>query len=120
VMEIANTFPTEAEFQQMFQMQTLYFEYWFQQGEAVSKSDPTALKNHTQITPLMKLAAEWLGEKRNWSNPEILRDAAPCPMCQTLVSSLAYFCPNCSRQIRELPPELARIGEAKPLTGARA
>ena len=117
VIEIANTVPTGAELNEMLRMQTAYFEYWFNTGEAIQRGDKASIENYGRHTPEMILAAEWLGEVRNWSNPSVSRNLDPCPWCQTLISTVAVFCPNCSRQVREIPAELAALS-GKPAPSA--
>ncbi len=109
VIEIANTVPSASELNHMLAVQTAYFEYWFNTGEAIQRGDKSSIENYGRHTPEMILAAEWLGEVRNWSNPSMARNLDPCPWCQTLISTLAIFCPNCAKQVRQVPPELAAL-----------
>ncbi len=129
VGEISNSVPSVAEMSGLMTQQTSYFEYWFLQGEAIAKQDEGTIKVHgSQITPMMRLAADWLGEKRNWSDPKIARDAVSCPFCKVSIPGDAFVCANCGKTVKELTPELARLAmggaqtqqpPSAPLVGAK-
>lgn len=104
VIKIANTSPSRDELRQMETQQSLYMAHFFSEGERLHREAHT-----DQITEMMRLAAEYLGEKRIWSDPAIARDAAPCPLCTTMVPNLAFICPSCQHVIREIPPELIKL-----------
>jgi hypothetical protein len=106
IMEIAGPVPTKAEQQQMEQAQTLYFNFRFSEGERLYRENKWG-----EITDVMRLAAEWLGHKTVWSSTDIADTSEPCPFCTTVVPKLAIVCPTCQRQIREIPPELAKLAK---------
>lgn len=121
VGEIINATPSRDELLALRAQQVLYFNYWFLQGEAISNGQENAIKAHgSMITDLMILAADWLGERRKWSNPEIARDAKPCPFCQELISELAIVCPNCSREVQAIPDHLRNLGSQRAPSPAPA
>jgi hypothetical protein len=99
--------PNPGELQQMIAQQTAYFEYLFSEGERLD-----AQKEWKEITDTMKLAADWLGHARTWSHRAIARDSSPCPLCTEIIPNAAAVCPRCHQQIRELPPEIARLNAA--------
>lgn len=104
VMLIANTSPNRDELRQMESQQALYMAHFFSEGERLHRE-----AHSDQITEMMRLSAEYLGEKRIWSDPAIARDAAPCPLCTTMVPNLAFICPACQYVIRAIPPELIKL-----------
>ncbi|MEY4299378.1 MAG: hypothetical protein RIR25_614 [Verrucomicrobiota bacterium] len=99
--------PSLSELRQMTEMQTLYFEFLFSEGERYHKQS-----DWNNITGAMRLAAEWLGYSRVWSNRAIARDSTPCPFCTTMISSSALVCPQCTRVVRAIPPGLAALQSA--------
>ncbi len=122
VIQIIGTVPTQKELKQMETQQAAYFEYWFSQGEGLFRGDPTTVNNYKTYTTEMRLAAEWLGRPRPWSDPRIAADSENCPWCTTVISNQAIFCPNCRKQVREIPAHLAALTEAseKPVVGQKA
>lgn len=107
VMVIANTSPTMnvgGEYQQMETQQALYMAHFFSEGERLHRE-----AHSDQITEMMRLAAEYLGEKRIWSDPAIARDAIKCPLCTTMVPAMAFICPACQHVIREIPADLIKL-----------
>ncbi len=104
VMKIANTSPSSDELRQMESQQALYMAHFFSEGERLHRE-----AHSDQITDMMRLSAEYLGEKRIWSDPAIARDSAPCPLCTTMVPNLAFICPACQHVIREIPAELIKF-----------
>jgi hypothetical protein len=100
---------TVQEVEQMTEMQTMYFEYLFTEGERFHKQS-----NWKEITPTMRLAAEWLGHEREWSHRAIARDSGPCPFCQAMIPNIAIVCGSCRRQVRETPAHLAHLDKLRP------
>lgn len=109
IIEIVNSAPTQAEIAKMNKMQTLYFSFLFNEAEKIFRGDKTALGAWTDIIPNMRLAADWLGEKRVWSDPEAIRNLEPCPVCKSLIQKEVYRCPSCQTVLRALPAELAKL-----------
>ena len=106
VMEIANTSPTQDERESMETAQTLYFEFLFSEGERLYREN-----KFTDITDTMRLAAEWIGQKRPWSDAGVARSSNPCPFCTEIISDMAIVCPRCQRQVKEIPPALAKLSK---------
>ena len=109
VMRIVGTVPTQREMRQMEEQQGAYFEYWFGQGEGLFRGDPTTVNNYKTYTTEMRLAAEWLGRSRPWSDPRAAAETESCPFCTSIISRIAIFCPQCNRQVREIPAHLAAL-----------
>jgi hypothetical protein len=109
--EDTGTLPGAAvdEVQRMTEMQTLYFEYLFTEGERLHKQN-----NWKEITSTMRLAAEWLGFEREWSHRAIARDSGPCPWCQSIIPNIAIVCGTCGKQVRETPANLAHLERLRP------
>lgn len=106
IIEIANTFPTKAEFERMFEMQTLYFEWGYQRGEQLHREN-----NWKEITGAMKLGALWLRREPIWANPAQVSEMVACPLCKGMIDPTASVCIHCSRTIRALPKELAALNQ---------
>ena len=92
------------EYDQLVQQQTSYFEYWFGQGELLHDQ-----KKFDQISPIMRLAADWLGHRRPWTNKDWVVENVACPFCTELVPEEALFCPRCRNQIKLIPPDRADL-----------
>lgn len=109
----------QEEYQQLITQQTAYFEYWFSQAELVHARDPQSLQAHGQITETMRLAADWLGHRRPWTNKDYVLENEPCPLCTALVPKTAVVCPTCHNQIREMPAHIAALqgGAPRPAVG---
>jgi hypothetical protein len=76
----------------------------------IAARDLATLKNDgDSITPVMRLAAEWLGHKRPWTETDYVLDNVQCPLCTALVPQTAIICPSCRHQIKAMPPELAAL-----------
>jgi hypothetical protein len=102
----------EAEYQQLLAQQTSFFEYWFGQGEKLYDQ-----KKFEEVSPIMRLAADWLGHKRPWTNKDYVVESESCPFCTALVPKTAYICMTCGKTIRELPADLAalnRLSQDRP------
>lgn len=111
IMQIAGSRPTDSEMKEMVQMQTIYFEYLFSEGEKLHKKN-----DWDGITEPMRLASEWLGMHAIWANPAIAMDSGPCPLCGTTIPNHVSFCTGCHQQVRAIPAEIAAIqmAGAKP------
>ncbi len=94
IMLIANSTPSQGEKQQMMEMQTMYFEYMFNEGERLHQE-----KKWDSITETMRLAAVWLDRKRVWAHRNMSADSGPCPLCHSMVPNEAVFCNECKQQI---------------------
>lgn len=118
IMQINNSAPSQAELKQLREQQGQYFEYWFAQGEALFRGDPTTVNNYKTYTTEMRLAADWLGRSRPWSDVTIAAESVSCQWCTTVVSNLAIYCPNCQRQLldeygeRVIPAEVMKAAAA--------
>lgn len=97
------------EYAQMVDQQTRYFEYWFMIGEQLHSRDPKVVQQYGQITNTMRLAADWLGHQRPWTNRDYILENVPCPWCTALIPQSAIVCPTCGRQVKETPKELAGL-----------
>ena len=109
VIEIIGSVPTQAERRQMEEQQAAYFEYWFGQGEALYRGDPTTIQNYKTYTTEMRLAAEWLGRQRPWSDVSLAAQLVACKWCTSLVPEQAIFCPQCQKQLQAVPPEMMAL-----------
>lgn len=107
IIGIVGTVPTQAELNQLKTQQTLYFEILFTVGERLHKQS-----NWKEITDTMRLAADWLGYDREWSNRAIARNSAPCPFCQTIIPETALVCAHCGKTVRAIPKDLAELQSA--------
>jgi hypothetical protein len=96
--------PTGAEMKAMMATQSMYFEYLFTEGERLHKQN-----NWKEITDTMRLAADWLGYKRDWSHRDMASDSAPCPWCTSMISNQAIVCPSCNRQVKATPAHLLNL-----------
>jgi|SRR6185436_2428444 len=99
--------PSVSELRSMMAMQSMYFEYLFTEGERLHKQN-----NWKEITDTMRLGADWLGYKREWSHRDMASDSGPCPWCTTMISNQAIVCPSCNRQVKETPAHLLKIEKA--------
>ncbi len=104
IIEIANTFPTKAEFERLFELQTLYGEFLFQEGERLNREN-----NWKEITGAMKVMAMWLGKDTVWSNPTRVAEMVNCPACGGLIQPRVSICLHCGTKLRALPRELAAL-----------
>lgn len=104
---IAGAKPTAVELATMGEKQTRYFEALYYAGQKM------ALQNDWRnITERHRQAAIWLGKSPQdaaWIKPFNPLDQISCPLCQSRISALAVICGSCGRQIREMPPELAKL-----------
>jgi hypothetical protein len=109
--EDSGTLPGAApdEVERMTEMQTMYFEYLFTEGERLHKQN-----NWKEITATMRLAAEWLGLEREWSHRAIARNSGECPWCTAIIPNTAIVCGTCGRQVRETPPHLLGLDKPRP------
>ncbi len=115
--------PSVDELREMVTRQTLYFQFFFNEAEKLSRGDKTASDLWKDITPVMRLASKWLGMERIWSDPEMLSQAEPCPWCQKLIPKAAIVCGECGRQVRATPAALAdleKLNQAHTAPGVRA
>lgn len=110
IMEVINSAPSQKELFQMDAQQTLYFEYLFTEGERLHKEN-----NWKDITETMRLAAEYLGYSRVWSNRSIARETDPCPFCTTMIPRAALVCPTCQHVVKRIPKNLADLQTAEPV-----
>ncbi len=94
IMLIANSVPSRDELRAMMDMQTIYFEFMFNEGERLHQE-----KKWDIITPTMRLAATWLDRKRTWAHQNVSADSGPCPLCHDMVPNEAVFCNGCKQQI---------------------
>lgn len=94
IIQIAGTKPTRAELVEMRTFQTAYFEYLFNEGAKLDGK-----KDWDNITPTMRLGANWLGRDAVWSNPAIAMNTGPCPLCTETIPTSAVYCPRCSNQV---------------------
>lgn len=101
------------EYAQMVDQQTRYFEYWFTVGEQIYSRDPKITQQYGDFTETMRLAADWLGHKRPWTNKDYVLENVACPWCTTLIPQNAIVCPTCQKQVKQAPPELAALLGAK-------
>ena len=92
------------EYQQLVAQQTRFMEYWFGQGELLYDK-----KKFDEVSPIMRLAADWLGHKRPWTSKDFVVESESCPFCTALVPKTAYICMTCGKTIRELPADLAAL-----------
>lgn len=111
VMPIVGTVPTQDEMAQMREQQALYFEFWFAQGEALARGDKQVVDDYKRHSTEMRLAADWLGRDRPWSNARVAVESGPCPFCTTIISNMAIICPACHQQLRETPAHLALFNQ---------
>jgi hypothetical protein len=110
IIEIANTVPTQAEFRQMFEIQTAYFEFLFQTGERLNREN-----NWKEITGAMRIGAEWLGRDSDWSNPARVTEMVACPACGELIMPKMAVCKHCHTRLRALPKEIAAFNQQDPV-----
>ena len=103
--------PNKDEMRQMLQQQTAYFEFWFAEGEKLARGDHDAIVKWSNYTPEMRLAADWLGHKTRWANPDMMANAQPCPWCGRIIPPSAYVCEYCNRTVREIPAHLMKLME---------
>jgi hypothetical protein len=104
VIEIANTFPTKTESEEMIERQTLYAEFLFTEGERLDRE-----KNWKEITGAMKIMAKWLGKQTLWSEPGRVSDMVPCPACGGQILPRIPKCIHCGTQLRPFPKDLAAL-----------
>ena len=120
VIEIVGSVPTQKEISQMEEQQAAYFEHWFSQGEGLYRGDPATIDSYKTYTQEMRLAAMWLGRMRPWSDAKMATGSlVPCPFCTKLISDRAIVCPECQRQIREIPAHLAALQGAVEVSKAQ-
>jgi len=110
IIEIVNTIPSIAEMKRMVEMQTLYFEWGFQNGERLHREN-----NWKEITGAMKLGAEWLGRDVIWANPAQVSEMVKCPACEQLIAPRVAICHHCGTKLRALPKELAALNRQPDL-----
>jgi hypothetical protein len=103
--------PNLDESAQMNKQQTAYFEFWFGEGEKLARGDHDAIIKWSNYTPEMRLAADWLGHKTRWANPDLMASAQPCPWCGRIISQSVYVCEYCNRTVREIPAHLMKLME---------
>lgn len=110
IMEIVGTVPTLAEIEQMKDQQQAYFEHFFREGSrlAASKDEHAA----RQISPEMKLAAEYLGREAIWSHPGKSLRTAECMACLAEIPVDACVCQHCGTKLRELPSHIRHLNES--------
>ena len=118
VIQIAGSVPTQKEMSQMEEQQAAYFEHWFSQGEGLYRGDPATIDSYKTYTAEMRLAAQWLGRMRPWSDAKMATELVPCPFCTKLISDRAIVCPECQRQVAEIPAHLAALQGAAEKPGA--
>lgn len=109
IIQIVGTVPTSGEVRQMEEQQSAYFEYWFAQGEALYRGDPTTIENYKTYSKEMRLAANWLDRSRPWSDARIASESEPCKWCTTIIPKLAIFCPQCQKQVRDIPEGMSKL-----------
>lgn len=109
IMQIVGTTPTEAELEQLFRMQSLFFEYLFQEGEKLAR-----VHDYKGITQTMRDASVWLGHERVWSVPQDSKAVSNCPACTKVINAAALVCEHCGTRVKALPPELAALNPALP------
>ena len=102
IIEIANTFPTQAEFNRMFEMQTAYANYLYAKA-----SDLNRTGNFKEITGAMRVMAEWLGKSADWIDPSQVIEKTNCPACGGEIMPKVSICRHCGTKLRALPRELA-------------
>lgn len=123
IMIINNSAPTQEEYQKMLMMQTMYYEYYFMQGEAEFQNLNLGAKNRELIRPVMRDAATWLAQPRNWSTAQLSADKVPCPLCGVLKPNNTPICHACGKQVMAMPADLAAmngIAVVPELVGAGA
>jgi hypothetical protein len=96
--------PHDNDVNRMFQMQTMFAEFCFTQGERLA-----AERDWKGITETMRVMAKWLGHARPWNSPEMVNEAADCPACKQPIPKEAFVCHHCGTKIKALPPELAAL-----------
>lgn len=96
--------PHQSDIDRMFEIQGLFAEYLFQQGERLA-----AERDWKGITQTMRDMAKWLERDRNWSTPEMSSKTANCPACGQVIPDNVYVCFHCGTKIKALPPELAAL-----------
>ncbi len=109
IILIANTFPTKAEMERMFEMQTLYFEWGYQEGERLHREN-----SWKEITAAMKIGAAWLGKDTIWSNPARVSEMVNCPACGEEIQPKVAVCKHCRTRLRALPKEIAILNQTEP------
>ncbi len=109
IIEISNTLPTQAEFREMFERQTQYAEFLFQEGERLNREN-----NWKEITGAMKVMARWIGRETIWATPEQANKMENCPACGELIPPKVAICKHCHTKLRALPKEIAVFNQAEP------
>lgn len=105
IMAIQGTYPTQEELKQMKDMQFMFYEYMFQEGEKLEHAN-----DRRHISQVMRDACSYLGKKRTWANIDSTHEEAQCPWCQSNIPPQAIVCAQCRRQVRAAPKELAELG----------
>lgn len=106
IMIIRGATPHQDEIRLMKEQQRAYFEFFFLEGERLAKDAQVK-----QISPPMKLAAEYLGRPRPWSHASNALENIKCPACKFDIPEDSYICGNCGTKLRALPAELQRLNE---------
>lgn len=106
VMVIANSVPTQAEFEKLEAMQTSFAQYMTQEGDRLY-----AAKEMKAITPQMRESVKYLGYRRDWSDPKAVINNAECPECRQLIHADQAVCHHCKVRLKPMSPELAALNQ---------
>ena len=75
---------------------------WLEKLIKVADDNWQRYRRHNVISDQYRLAARWLGVKREWSDIVNPVEMGECQYCTTLISSKAIICPQC-RMLQEGP-----------------